>query len=529
MEKRSAFSVAPRAIAAFAAVATVLSLALLAGCQPGAGAGGSGSETKSVAVDAQGSGESGDTSAPVGNQANMPGTFTDRDSGVLPESFFTTDYVNAGNRGCNSCHPDLYALVENVNPLPHLLGPARYGKTYTYLDCTTCHSMKMAFGGIEFSDSIHASHYSNPAFTQSYAGNCFSCHAIDTNDQLVMYDLWKYSPDFGGYANAGDASSQWWNVRRGFETGNIAGLTAVNDINLDVELSQPVIENEADLYVVNNYEIPSISESEYRFTVTGTKGDREFTLEELKALPATEMQVTESCMTNPINSSLIASWPVKGVLVKDIIEACGGLADGMQSVSILTSDNWEVVAGLDVQTLIDHDALVAYEFFGHELTEEWGYPAVTVIPGFGASRWGKWTMGLVFADTPGSTTTWDALYAMPKAIQGVVCAGWFNPVADNMEFKVGEPIELNGYAYVGTETDSKGISHRLQAIAFSADRGATWQTVDVPDSFDDRQWTVFTAPWAPEKPGVYTLQVKAIDEGGQEQLWPASVIVNVVE
>lgn len=523
-----------------------LSLALMSGCQAAPASNGGSSQgdantaansaptdnADKAATDAK---ATADEKAAASNadktaaQPSVAGVFTDRDSGVLPESFYTTDYMNAGNRGCNSCHEDLYSLIENTNPLPHLLGPARYGKNYTYLDCTTCHSMKSAFGGIEFSDTIHASHYSNPAFTQTYAGNCFSCHATDTNDQLVMYDVWKYSPDFGGYVNGGDATSQWWNARRGFTSGSVTGLSAINNIDLDVTITQPVIENEKDLYVVNNYEIPSISESEYRFTVTGTKGDREFTLEELKALPATEMQVTQSCMTNPINSSLIASWPVKGVLLKDIIEACGGLADGMQSVSIMTGDNWEVCMSMDVQELIDRDALVAYEFFGHELTPEWGYPAVTVIPGYGASRWGKWTTGLVFADTPGATCTWDTWYVMPKAIQGLVCAGWFNPVKDDMEFKAGETIDLDGYAYVGVETDSQGISHEIAAIQFSADRGATWQTVELPSGFDKYQWARFSAPWTPEKPGVYTLQVRAVDAGGQEQYWPASVIINVTE
>ena len=98
-----------------------------------------------------------------------------------------------------------------------------------------------------------------------------------------------------------------------------------------------------------------------------------------------------------------------------------------------------------------------------------------------------------------------------------------------MEFKAGETIDLDGYAYVGVETDSQGISHEIAAIQFSADRGATWQTVELPSGFDKYQWARFSAPWTPEKPGVYTLQVRAVDAGGQEQYWPASVIINVTE
>lgn len=511
--KHTAESRKPRtAKAAIAALACCLVFAgLLVGCQPQKA-------------------ESNETVSPKNTENTLPGNFLNNDSGYLDESFFASDYINEGNRGCNSCHKDLYPLIENTNPLPHLLGPARYGKDYTWNDCTTCHNMKNPFGGVALGDVIHASHYSNEAFVNDYAGNCFSCHATNAKNELVMYDVYKYSADFGGYQNSGSPMAQLWNSRRGFTQGTISGWTPLNNINLDVELSQPVIENEEDLYVVNNYEIPEITEEDYRFTVKGTVEEREFTLAELKALPATEMQVTQCCMTNPINSSLIASWPVKGVLLEDIIEACGGLAEGNTSVAFLTGDNWEIVKNLDVQAMIDHKAIVAYEFFGHELTPEWGYPAVTVVPGYGASRWAKWATGFEFSNTPGAEkTTWDNVDAMPDAIQGAVCSGWFNPVEDGTEIKVGETLELRGYAYVMNVLDSRGTEHALSQIAFSADRGSTWQTIDVPENYDPTNWTCFTAPWTPDKPGTYTLQVKAIDKGGHEQYMPANVIVNVVE
>lgn len=37
---------------------------------------------------------------------------TERDPGFFPEADYTTNFINAGNRGCGSCHgDDLYSLV----------------------------------------------------------------------------------------------------------------------------------------------------------------------------------------------------------------------------------------------------------------------------------------------------------------------------------------------------------------------------------------------------------------------------------
>ena len=65
---------------------------------------------------------------------------------------------------------------------------------------------------------------------------------------------------------------------------------------------------------------------------------RRVTLQDLQALPQTEMTVTQVCYTSAINSPFAANIPMKGVLLSDVIEACGGLAGGTNTFALAGAD-----------------------------------------------------------------------------------------------------------------------------------------------------------------------------------------------
>ena len=59
---------------------------------------------------------SGQQSASEEKQASIDAStypnFTDNDSGMFPDNYTNTDMLNAGNRGCNSCHSDLFDVMQ---------------------------------------------------------------------------------------------------------------------------------------------------------------------------------------------------------------------------------------------------------------------------------------------------------------------------------------------------------------------------------------------------------------------------------
>lgn len=446
------------------------------------------------------------------------GDFTDGDG-------FNGRNMNDGNRGCNSCHADLWPTISgDVAPIQHVLASAAgYGKTFGWTDCTTCHTFNAALGAPRLDDRIHNIHYASATFVETEHGNCWSCHDTNAEGSLVMYDEQKYTAEASGYADASDEKLDDWLRLRGRSNHSANDVIVASEPKIDVSLSQPA-SDEADMYVANNYVVPELSADTYTLSVTGVNNERTFTLDDLRALPQTEMTVTQDCFTNANNSVLIGNIPVKGVLLADLIEACGGLKDGNTSLTNAGADEWGHTN--DVNFLLEQNAIIALEYWGHELTVNQGYPVTFVLPGVSGLMWDKWVVSMDFNTEAPNNDPW-LLYdkvGMKRQFQGTICAGWFSPNKDGYEAKVGQPVDINGYAFLD---NYKG--HELAEVAFSADYGKSWTTVAVPGDFDQKQWTYFEGTWTPEEVGTYILQVKAIDAAGSEQYVPASVIVKVSE
>lgn len=506
-ERRTARGGLRRKVLAAACVACLAAgLMMVAGCQP-------------ASTPAEELPSTGGESLAVTDFYNLSaGDFTDTDG-------FNGRNMNDGNRGCTSCHNDLWSKLEgDVAPLQHVLASAPgYGKSYGWTDCTTCHTFNMALGAPRLDDRIHNAHYASSTFVEEEHGNCFSCHDTNADGELVMYDEFKYTAEASGYVNAADPSLDNWLRLRERSNHSANDVVIESEPAIDVTLSQPVTD-EADMYVANNYRVPELSADDYTLTVTGVNNERTFTLDDLKALPQTEQTVTQDCFTNANNSVLIGNIPVKGVLLKDLIDACGGLKDGMTTLTNAGADEWGHSNNVDF--LIEQNAMIALEYWGHELTQNQGYPVTFVLPGVSGLMWDKWVVTMDFNTKDPTTDPWTLydMAGMKRQFQGTICAGWLNPVKDGTEVKVGDAVPVSGYAFLD---NYKG--HSLSQIAFSADYGTTWTTIDVPADFDQKQWAYFEGTWTPDAAGTYILQVKAIDAAGSEQYVPASVIVKVAE
>ena len=123
MEKRETTRFSKLAMG-LAVVAAVLAIALaLWGCAPQATLPSTGSE------------EGGATE----EVASMYPDFTEKSSGLFNDTYQTTELLNAGNRGCNSCHEDLWDIMNTKEGYNHILTHVGYDKALTYQDCEPCH------------------------------------------------------------------------------------------------------------------------------------------------------------------------------------------------------------------------------------------------------------------------------------------------------------------------------------------------------------------------------------------------------
>ncbi len=447
------------------------------------------------------------------------GDFTDTDGQ-------NAKYMNDGNRGCNACHEDLYEVLKgDVSVIQHvMISEPGYDKVYKWTDCVTCHGTNMALCGPNLAPRVHMIHYTNPAFTDVQNGNCWSCHETNQAGELVMWDDFKYTAEMHGYLDPTSEENIGWLTGRGRHNATTVDVVLDSELKLDVEVSQPV-GDEAEMYVAHNYSIPEISEEGWALEVTGVNNPRTFTLEELKALPQTERVITQTCATNASNNVLLGNIPITGVTISDLIDACGGLVEGNDAIRTASRDGWGHNFRLGM--LFEEDAMIALQYWGHDLTVDQGFPATLVVPNQAGAFWDKWLDSIEFNADPDKLIhleMWNAAPMMPEMSQGALCTGWLTPSVDGTEAKVGEAVAINGYAYCCATQ-----GHKVAQIAFSADYGKTWKTFDVPESFDGSQWIYFDGSWTPQAAGTYVLKVKAIDAGGFEQFTEANVIVKVTE
>jgi hypothetical protein len=155
-------------------------------------------------------------------------------SGVFPDNFYTNSILHTGSRGCMSCHADLYSLVKNLSPQMHVASPPTYGKPDDVKYCLTCHDTAGALTGPKFADIIHAYHTNNKTFNDTYQGTCWSCHAVDVNGEMALWDTVKYDATNVGFPGANDDAVILWQQMRGYTSGHMTGFAVDNTLDLQV-------------------------------------------------------------------------------------------------------------------------------------------------------------------------------------------------------------------------------------------------------------------------------------------------------
>lgn len=513
------------------AVALACAIALAVGCSPQASSGSSNeAQAESLPTKVAWTDE---TQAEAETTSTTINDFLNNDSGIFPDNYNTNELLNAGNRGCNSCHEDLWQVSMTYKQgARHILTDPGFEKNGKYSDCEPCHHRHGNLTGPYFGDLLHAAHYSNAVFVENN-GNCWSCHAIDSagaigDYQFMLWDDFYDTAAVGGYPTAGtDAAVRGWISSRGFNSYYITGMTTEENPQIDVTFSQDVTDEE-DVFVVQNWgddliDFDQVATDQLTLSVEGVNNPRTFTYEEILAMPHEEVTAINSCATNGIGGLLNANIPLSGVPMSYIIEQCGGLVDGINAVTLTAADGWSSLT-YPAEVYLEN-TYVATEYYGHELTVEQGYPWTVACCGLTGAQWVKHCTDIEFSivDNPSNPRV-VSFESDPKSIFPVN-AGWFDN--DGMTYKLGDTISLKGAAWSWPK-----VTAPLDKIAFSFDMGVTWTEYNVNDvisDFDENQWVTFDLQWTPEKAGTYEVKIMSTDTEGNQPYKPITLFLTVEE
>lgn len=463
--------------------------------------------------------------------------FWEQDAGDYPDTTFNTRYVNADRRGCNSCHEDMQSVIENSG-LAHDHPVPRSGynteRNLTILDgCLSCHAVHTSDYGNYFADAIHVAHYGNAGFVSELGGNCFSCHSItDTADltklgttEMRLWEQVMYDGSAAGYPDIDDNEiTREFMKFNGHASGYNTDIAVDEAPEIKVDLSQKMTENVQDMFVALNHSGmygEEVADESHTVTLSGVKNPREFTLDDLRGMPQTTVKATNQCVVAGSAGHNIYNAEYTGVRLQDLVDACGGLEDGVNQLYITGWDEWNC-CGLN-QPIEDYlpNGLVAIEMNGEPVTYEFGGPMLFVAPGTGGAFWCKFVKTFEFSQ---GEAPFDFVKAMADQVPGDVLndvsGAWFQN--DGVQAKVGEPVALTGYGYALATSVAP-----LAAVEFSTDFGAHWTRVDVPADFDPLQWTTFDFSWTPKEAGTYIVKVRGVNADGKTNVVDGSIIVNV--
>eukprot|EP00308_Calcidiscus_leptoporus_P001057 CAMPEP_0119358582 /NCGR_PEP_ID=MMETSP1334-20130426/6761_1 /TAXON_ID=127549 /ORGANISM="Calcidiscus leptoporus, Strain RCC1130" /LENGTH=549 /DNA_ID=CAMNT_0007373115 /DNA_START=8 /DNA_END=1657 /DNA_ORIENTATION=+ len=305
-------------------------------------------------------------------------------------------------------------------------------------------------------------------------------------------------------------------------------------------------------FVRNHHPVPRLDAREYTLFVGGVGGGgREYTLEQLAALPKASVTSSIQCggnrraALNEVRQTSGNAWGAgaisnaswSGVLLRDLLHDAGLSLEKAEHVQFEGEDGVKASIPIDKACCERGDVLVAYEMNGAPLPPDHGHPVRVVVPGHVGVRnvkWlrrvvaseeestGVWQRGIAYKQFGPSTTSVEGVHveAYPAMQEMPVQSAIVSPLA-GASVDPDEPLTVKGYAYSG---GGRGIAR----VDVSADGGGTWHTATLAEGASQPRnrawaWTLWEVelPLPPTTteaaPCQATLVCKAVDVAHNSQ------------
>lgn len=274
----------------------------------------------------------------------------------------------------------------------------------------------------------------------------------------------------------------------------------------------PVVTPLEDFYVIAKDLLPPrVDGATWRLSVGGlVDRPREYSLEEVRAMPRVEGYRTLQCISNEVVSygDLIGNQRWAACRVRDLLEAAG-VRSGAAHVLWRSADGY--TESLPVEVALDERTWLAYEMGppGTPLAEGHGYPLRVLIAGRYGMKQPKWLTDIVVADhdEPGywENRGWDRTAAVRLYSR-------IDDPRTGDQVPAGRPFTVSGVASAG----DRGIAR----VEVSADGGVTWADAELERGVEgtgELTWIRWRAEVVSTQAGSITLNCRATDGAGNVQ------------
>ena len=291
--------------------------------------------------------------------------------------------------------------------------------------------------------------------------------------------------------------------------------------------------------------IPEVDVRTWKIAVggEGANGEAEFTLDDLKQLPAAELAAVNLCSGNRrglfqphvpgvewgYGAMGCARW--KGARLKDLLDKVGLkkeaieiLFDGADSgVSDKTPD---FVKSIPTWKAVEDTTLVAYEMNGAPLPHLNGFPARLIVPGWTGTYWMKHLTTIKALTKPEASFWMNPAYRIPLGrfplvarftsqetavntpITEIVVNSLITDPLDGANVRMG-PIAIGGIAWDG--------GYGISSVEVSSDGGKTWMAATLGEDLGRFAFRTFTYDLLAKAAGKQTVMARATNKIGQTQ------------
>jgi DMSO/TMAO reductase YedYZ molybdopterin-dependent catalytic subunit len=292
--------------------------------------------------------------------------------------------------------------------------------------------------------------------------------------------------------------------------------------------------------------IPEVDAKTWKLAVggEGANGSATLSLDDLKAMPATEITAVCQCSGNRrglfephvagvewgYGAMGCARW--RGARLKDVLDRVGLKKEAIEiafngadgPVSDKTPD---FIKSIPLWRALEDTALIAYEMNGQPLPHFNGFPARIIVPGWTATYWVKHVTSISALTKPQGGFWMNAAYRIPLGkfpivahfltqesdantpITEMVVNSLITSPLDGARVGSGQPLTVSGQAW--------DAGYGIDTVDVSTDGGKTWSAATLGNGMGRFAFRGWSLAMTPRTGGKLSIMARASNRIGQTQ------------
>jgi sulfite dehydrogenase len=293
-------------------------------------------------------------------------------------------------------------------------------------------------------------------------------------------------------------------------------------------------------------DIPNVDARSWKLAIggEGAGGTTELGLDDLKALPATEVTAVLQCSGNRrglfhphvpgvewgYGAMGCARW--KGARLKDLLDKAGLKKEAIEIVvngadGPVSDKTPDFIKSIPVWKAIEETTLIAYEMNGEPLPHWNGFPARLIVPGWTGTYWMKHLTSVTAVSKPYDGFWMKSAYRIPLGkfplvarfisqetavntpITEMVVNSLITSHADGAMVRADASVTVSGIAWDG--------GYGINTVDVSGDGGKTWSPAVLGEDLGNYAFRAWSYRLTPKNTGKVTVMARATNKIGQSQ------------